>query len=230
MTTFPQSHMPERWQVVNIRAISALTAFVEQGAGELRLAYDRSRWHVRTEPTTSCSALRTTSPTRSSVSLGTLSDLSELHAAHQLGEARSPWTRDALLESWTIHLRNVLQFLRSEGARPSDIVAEDYIADWCHVLFDNPGRRAAREMGLVKDPDEQRLVWRVNKEIVHLTYDRLDISLDNRLWPVGAVSQHLGRDLQVFVDHVVPELVERSFFDRVEAALGAFTFSVPNRP
>ncbi len=161
---------------------------------------------------------------------GTLSDLSELHVAHQLGEARSPWTRDALLESWTIHLRNVLHVLRGEKAQLSDILAEDYIADWYDVLSSDLGRRAAREMGLVKDPDEEHLDWRINKEIVHLTYDRLDISLEARLWSVGDVTQHLGRDFQVFVDHVAPERVERSFFDRVEAALSTFTFSLPNRP
>jgi hypothetical protein len=179
---------------------------------------------------TNFGARRTTSPTRSSAYL----ERSPISVSYTLPissarPARRGHATRCLSLGRFIYATSC-SFCVVGGARPSDITAEDYVADWCGALSNNPGRRAAREMGLVKDPDEEGLVWRVNKEIVHLTYDRLNISLEDRLWPVGAVSQHLGRDLQVFVEQVAPELVERSFFDRVDAALATFTFSLPNEP
>jgi hypothetical protein len=71
----------------------------------------------------------------------------------------------------------------------------------------------------VAQVDEAALDRRINKEIVHLTYDRMGITIEQKQWPLGMVSQHLGRDLFVFVENVPAERVAPSFDNRARTAL-----------
>jgi hypothetical protein len=57
------------------------------------------------------------------------------------------------------------------------------------------------------------------KEIVHLTYDRIAITAQQKQWPVGNISRHLGRDLLVFVENVAAERVASDFAQRSHVAL-----------
>jgi hypothetical protein len=147
---------------------------------------------------------------------GTLHDHEQLNLAHHAGQDQSLWTHDALLESWTIHLRNTMHFLRGQQARASDILAEDYFdgSAWYELLAGIPGRT-----GIVAQVDEASLDRRINKEIVHLTYGRIGITVAQKQWPIGVDSQHLGRDLFVFVENVASERVAPNFDDRARTAL-----------
>lgn len=147
---------------------------------------------------------------------GTVQDIQQIHLDHHAGRNPSQWTRDALVESWTIHLRNTMHFLRGTEARTSDILAEDYFdgSQWYDLLTAIPGRSA-----VVAGVDEAQLDWRINKEIVHLTYNRIGITPEQKLWPIGEISRHLGRDLLVFVEHVAATRVAADFADRAHAAL-----------
>ena len=147
---------------------------------------------------------------------GTVQDIEQIQLNHHAGRKPSLWTHDALLESWTIHLRNLMHFLRGSEARTSDILAEDYFdgSRWYELLAAIPGRST-----IVAGIDETKLDWRISKEIVHLTYDRIRITPEQKQWPIGEVSQHLGRDLLVFVEHVATTRVEADFADRALAAL-----------
>jgi hypothetical protein len=150
---------------------------------------------------------------------GALHDLWLINCSHQRGDPASLWTHDALLESWTIHLRNTMHFLRGSKPQPSDILAEDYFTrpSWYSVLHE--ASHVAVEAGLVPPIDESMLDRRINKEIVHLTYDRIEVAADAKFWKLGEITEHIARDLQVFVDTVPQSHVAEGFHDRAQAAL-----------
>jgi hypothetical protein len=76
--------------------------------------------------------------------------------------------KNALLESFTIHARNVLKFLydSEKTAKPDDVLASHFV-----VSSVNPSTWEQQRPGLVTVLEEVNS--RVNKEIVHLTYARL---------------------------------------------------------
>jgi hypothetical protein len=93
---------------------------------------------------------------------------------------------NALLESFTIHTRSLLDFLYPPS-RPKgdDVVAEDF--------FDDPKvwyRQRPAKSDLLKGVHK-----RVAKEIAHLTYARIGITPEAKRWPFVAITTDL---LQVF--------------------------------
>jgi hypothetical protein len=87
---------------------------------------------------------------------------------------------NALVESFTIHARNLMHFLYPIGEKPSDILAADFFEDEEYWLKNRPGAP--------KEFDTARA--RVNKEIAHLTHDRLSVTPERKLW-----NSVLGREI-----------------------------------
>jgi len=80
--------------------------------------------------------------------------------------------RNALLESFTIHARGLLQFFFPSQPRPDDALAVD-------SLSDTPAWEGARgEM----PPILADLAARVGKEVAHLTYGRLLVTAETKPW------------------------------------------------
>jgi len=79
---------------------------------------------------------------------------------------------NALIESFVIHLRNLMEFLWPEKPTNDMVVATDYFDDpdyWPKRLGPMPTRlRSAR--------------IRAAKEIAHLSYDRIKLTEDKKAW------------------------------------------------
>lgn len=94
---------------------------------------------------------------------------------------------DAVLEAFIIHGRNLLDFLYAENSRASDVVAEDFLDDpdqWLTVR----GALPASLAGLRR---------RANKEVAHLTYDRLSVTPGEK-WNFVDIVRDLDLKFQVF--------------------------------
>ena len=96
---------------------------------------------------------------------------------------------NALIESFTIHARALMDFLYPSG-RPqsSDVLAEDF--------FDAGGWMAIR-------PDEPAVFGtargRVNKEIAHLTYDRQLVTPELKGWDFVTLGNAILEIMQTFL-------------------------------
>jgi len=105
---------------------------------------------------------------------------------------------NALVESFATHVRNLDAFLHATPTG-DDMWAGDWFApgEWDSVREPLPfeALRAARR--------------RVNKEIAHLTYARVEVG--SPVWPHQEVVEHLRSDLFRFIDSVDPSLVADGF-------------------
>jgi hypothetical protein len=94
----------------------------------------------------------------------------------------------ALLESFAIHLRNLIDFFytQPENARNDDLVAADF--------FDSPG---AWNLGQIPKPlcDARK---RANKEISHITYKRKCAMDPTKPWPVADLFEEIHAVAQKF--------------------------------
>jgi hypothetical protein len=109
---------------------------------------------------------------------------------------------NALIESFTIHVRALRDFLYAEP-RGDDASAADYFPEgvWSAIRLPEPDvlRDARRRTG---------------KEIAHLTYARLDGEADGKLWPHREIVDALRSALFRFIDRVDRELVCKGFWAR----------------
>jgi hypothetical protein len=103
--------------------------------------------------------------------------------------------RNAMVESFASRARTLVEFLyRRRSTWPSDVLAAHYVAgDW-----DPP-----------ELPDALKDVKaRVDKGVAHLTYDRLDVTEEEKPWSYGRIWLDLSAMLRNFADQASPELLE----------------------
>ncbi len=138
-----------------------------------------------------------------------------VYATVELGntpEQRSA-RENTLLESFAVHARCLNDFLwHDRGDRqPRDAFAADFCApgDWERVRHDLP--QAALE-----DVRNRR---RFGREIMHLTYDRIDGDGEDKRWPCGAVVLEVAGALR--------EFATRSLADRLDPASRESLLSLP---
>jgi hypothetical protein len=79
---------------------------------------------------------------------------------------------NALLESFTIHARILLDFLYAERSQKDDVIAEDF--------FDDPNQWL--KVRSKKSEKVKSVHKRVGKEIAHLTYARQDVTPETKPW------------------------------------------------
>ncbi len=146
---------------------------------------------------------------------GSLSESMAVQRAHYSGESPSPWTRQALFDSWAIHLRHAMHFLRPLYPQPGDIVAEDYFPDgrWREILAASVGGDWGPMLAV-----SELTEW-LETEILHLRYERIHAAVDSKRWPLASMTIHLRDDLQAFVDNVSHELIADDFAVRTQNAL-----------
>ncbi len=106
---------------------------------------------------------------------------------------RSPLL-NALLESFNIHARGLLDFLWRDTARPDDMLACHYSTRW-------PALRPQTLPPVLDD-----LNRRVGKEIAHLTYTRLKTPKpEDRPWNYPAIMSEMEKLLDAFLRTVPDE-------------------------
>src|SRR6058998_3224031 len=101
---------------------------------------------------------------------------------------------NALLKSFTVHARVHLDFLFSDGPRPGDVIAEDFFSSperWPFVRGDMP-------------PVVRAVENRIGKEVAHLTYARLEVTLENKGWPFVEIAVAVEGIITLFLNNVPP--------------------------
>lgn len=95
---------------------------------------------------------------------------------------------NALIEAFGIHLRNVLDFLYIDRLQPTDVVAADFFpaGTWQTI-------RPAISRTL------QDARTRANKELAHLTTERLAGSVPQKVWAFSALANEVKPLIQLFV-------------------------------
>ncbi len=102
---------------------------------------------------------------------------------------------NALLESFTIHARILLDFLYADKPWPDDVIAEDF--------FDRPERwHVARPP---KSEELKTLDRRVGKEIAHLTYARQDVTPETKGWRFIEIAEAVNEAINQFLESVSQE-------------------------
>ncbi len=134
-------------------------------------------------------------------------------AIGQLGSEAEPtdheWaTRNALLESFTLHARSLADFFYPSRPKPDDAIADDFFDD------DTWQRR-----GVPENSGWRRVRRRVGKEIAHLTYARQNPDEEAASWPHGQIFLELVAVVGDFVRLVPPGRLHPEFETRVDEAL-----------
>jgi hypothetical protein len=111
---------------------------------------------------------------------------------------------NALNEAFFVHARNLLNFLSSRGrsrghsrGRKPDVKANHYLEkSW---LGEPEAQEAMRALNAL---DWQTLINRVDKMILHLTYDRISVDQIKEQWPVQSLMDAMAAPLVVFYKEV----------------------------
>jgi len=133
-----------------------------------------------------------------------LEALAQILATGQLGKNASG---NAAIEAFAIHVRAVMDFLYADSPRPDDVVAEDFLpqdTNWSEV-----------RPPLTKVLKVARK--RAGKEVAHLTYARLNVSPEEKLWHFLDIAQDVSLAFKVFLQHVPPENLDDDWRDGVPA-------------
>jgi hypothetical protein len=105
---------------------------------------------------------------------------------------------NAVLESFTLHTRILLDFLYAkEAPRSDDVIAEDFFQDpeqWKSV---RPEKSETLNM----------IHTRVGKEVAHLTYARLKVTPEAKQWPFLQIANELRAVFNKFLEIVPKELL-----------------------
>ena len=105
------------------------------------------------------------------------------------GLVLNQFLKNALLESFAIHFRTLVDFLYPPAnARSDDMAAEDF--------FDNPARWSEMRPAISQILNSGRR--RAHKEIAHLTYARLAITESEKDWPFGEMTAEICSLMDLF--------------------------------
>jgi hypothetical protein len=114
--------------------------------------------------------------------------------------------QNALLESFGIHNRNLIDFLwLDRPLKPTDAIAGDWIEGW-------EAPEMSERLASVKE--------RVGKEMVHLSYNRLDVSEDAKGWTVLGIGPEVIGAFGKFATEVPDDLVPEGWRGRAYSATG----------
>lgn len=121
-----------------------------------------------------------------------------LHAVKKAADERlSGPDRDAFVESFAIHVRCLRDFLwRDDRAKPDDALASDFCRSGIWTEARGPLPEALREIEGERN--------RIGREIVHLTYHRLDIGAESKQWHMGEILEVIADGLARFSELAEP--------------------------
>jgi hypothetical protein len=115
--------------------------------------------------------------------------------------------RNGLMESWALHLRNLLSFLYDTRPGKGDAVAAHFVGS---------GWAATRG----PKPDVLRLAHaKASKEMAHLSYLRAELAEADRAWHAAPIIHAILTPLHAFLDAVPASLVIDGFHERARRAV-----------
>ena len=121
-------------------------------------------------------------------------------------------SRNALIESFTIHARALSFFLYKDKQRPDDVTAAEYVNDvdaWCADRGSIP-------------PELQTVIDRTGKEIAHLTTARISPGDPRKAWTPEMIFREFCGPLKRFVGHVPS--------GRLDISVLSFVAALPTPP
>ncbi len=121
--------------------------------------------------------------------------LSSLAQAIASGISNQGWLTNALLESFVVHVRGVMDFLYNDAPQKDDVVAQDYFAssdEWSDI------RPKLSEL-------LSKAKKRAGKEVAHLTYARLSVTPETKPWPFIDIANEITSIVEVFLNNVPRE-------------------------
>jgi len=110
---------------------------------------------------------------------------------------------NALLESAITHASILIEFFYDSSSFPDTARASDYLKyprAWKRLL---PSYEQYFEV----------IHSRRNKELAHLSYDRLKVAPENKRWSLSRITNHLKRLVHLFLDNADKELLHSKMYD-----------------
>ena len=105
--------------------------------------------------------------------------------------------RNAVIESFAIHARNLIYFLYADKPKRDELTASKYFA-----------RRAEWEDTRPPITGVLKVAWgRADREIAHLTFGRQKVAPENKGWPIAAIQKDLAAAFRCFLLRVPENLM-----------------------
>jgi len=104
---------------------------------------------------------------------------------------------NSVLESFLVHLRNLIDFLYLPKCKKDDVLAEDYFQDPEVWLKLRP----------LQGNDLKKAKQRTNKLLSHLTYTRLKMAKSETQWDHISLRSEIMSRIAVFLDNVPKDLI-----------------------
>lgn len=117
---------------------------------------------------------------------------------------------NALLESFTIHARLLLDFLYTEKPQKDDVIAQDF--------FDDPS--IWHQVRPLKSEVLRKVHRRVAKEVAHLTYARQDVTPETKPWPFVEIANEVNEVFSKFLSAAPKELLGPRWGDQKRTKVG----------
>jgi hypothetical protein len=105
---------------------------------------------------------------------------------------------NALLESFTVHARIMLDFLYPRNPQKDDVISDDF-------FYEDPS--VWQEVRPPKSESLQKVHRRVAKEVAHLTYARQEVTPEAKPWPFLEIANEVTQVFSEFVNHVPEHLL-----------------------
>ncbi len=99
---------------------------------------------------------------------------------------------NALLESFVIHVRAIMDFLYADNPQADDVIAEDFFGD--------PEQWKKTRPALSQSLSQAKR--RAGKEVAHLTYARLDVTPETKPWSFVQIANEISTVMNVFLQNV----------------------------
>lgn len=118
--------------------------------------------------------------------------------------------RNALLECFCIHSRNLLEFFYSAKPKNDAVIAEDFFDKKSEWLDKRPPRSKSLKEAHV----------RAHKEVAHLTYARLSVTPGKKPWAFINIAQEISEVFKTFYRLVPTSRVTEDFLKLAAQVLG----------
>lgn len=131
-----------------------------------------------------------------------------VYATERLIDEQEGMEGNVLLEAFAVHARCLFDFLWGKGN-------ENYYDDAYAFHFSDEwnARRGAIPPNLMKIKDDKRF----GREVMHLSYERIDGSGDAKVWPCGKVLLEIATALKLFAELARKEALDDETRERLKS-------------
>ena len=104
------------------------------------------------------------------------------------GIAGNSIINNALIESFAIHVRNLIDFFWSDKPKNDHVIAEDFFEDKNDWFTKRPQLSSLLKNSRIRS----------HKEIAHLSYDRLRVQKSEKNWQVNEIVKDIEKAFKIF--------------------------------